>query len=258
MSLPPVRIVSVGAAPVPMKELAPPPRVMVPPLLMSMPEVCPSPALPLFVPPVIVTAWATSIVPEAEKSPRKVTAPVPPKTCLPAPRSVLLAELLTLPLVTVPKIWFAELAKSKVAPEATVIAPTYVPAARRPAPPMRRVPASTARLPVKVLTPVRTARPAPDLVRPKFTPLMIPLKVSCVPATLSVLAAPRVTAPDRLLVPVEVASVPPLSVRASVPTTTPRRSSVAPLATVVPAAVVPRPAASVMASVPAETVVAPV
>ena len=73
----------------------------------------------------MVTDWETSIVPVVLKSPRKVTAPLPPKRKLPAPRSVLLAELLTLPLETeVPKVWLAELAKSKVAPDATVMAPT--------------------------------------------------------------------------------------------------------------------------------------
>ena len=126
-----------------------------------------------------------------------------------------------------------------------------------PAPPMRSVPALTARSPVKVLAPFRMARPAPDLVSPKVAPLTMPPRVSCVPPTFRVLEAPSVTAPPRLLVPVDVASVPPLSARVSAPTRTLRRSSVAPLATVVPAAVVPRPAASVTASVPAVTVVAP-
>ena len=85
----------------------------------------------------------------------------------------------------------------------------------------------------------------------------MPSSVSCVPVTASVLEAPNVTAPARLLVPVEVISEPPLSATASAPTSASRRSSTAPLATVVPAAVVPKPASSVTASVPAETVVAP-
>ena len=110
---------------------------------------------------------------------------------------------------------------------------------------------------MKVLAPVRMARPEPVLVRPKVAPLTMPPRVSCVPPTFRVLEAPSETAPPRLLVPDDVASVPPLSARVSAPTSTPRRSSVAPLATVVPAAVVPRPVAAVMASVPTETVVDP-
>ncbi|MNC86907.1 hypothetical protein D3C83_25940 [compost metagenome] len=85
---------------------------------------------------------------------------------------------------------------------------------------------------------------------------MSPLAVS-VPATSMTLAPPSVIAPDKLEVPVDVGSVPPLSVTPSAPTATFRRSSVAPPATVVPPAVVPSPAALVIASVPAFTVVAP-
>ena len=66
------------------------------------------------------------------------------------------------------------------------------------------------------------------------------------------------TVPDKLLVPVEVAKVPPFKVMASAPMVTACKSSVAPLATVVPAAVVPNPEALVIAKVPADTVVAPV
>ena len=80
VSLPPERMVSEGVAPEPMKELAWPPRVIVPPFRMSMPEVWPRPALEEFVPPVIVSAWETVMEPVAEKSPRNVTVPVPPKT----------------------------------------------------------------------------------------------------------------------------------------------------------------------------------
>lgn len=99
--------------------------------------------------------------------------------------------------------------------------------------------------------------PLPVLVRPKL-PDTIPDKVNCVPATLEVLLALIVTVPDKLLLPVEVESVPPLRVMASVPTVTFCRSNVAPLATVVPLATSPKPAALVIANVPAETVVAPV
>ena len=66
------------------------------------------------------------------------------------------------------------------------------------------------------------------------------------------------TEPDKLLVPVEAAKVPPLRVMDSAPTATPCRSSVAPLATVVPAPVPPRPLALVMAKVPTLMVVSPV
>ena len=82
--------------------------------------------------------------------------------------------------------------------------------------------------------------------------------VNPVPATDTVLSAPRLTVPDSELVPVLVARVPPLRVMASAPRAAPWRSSVAALATVVPPAVVPRPAALLTARVPAETVVAPV
>ena len=108
------------------------------------------------------------------------------------------------------------------------------------------------------MVPERIKLPLPVLVRPKPTPDTTPDKVSCVPATLAVLSALMATVPDKLLVPVEVAKVPPLSVMASAPTAAPRRSRVAPLATVVPPAVVPNPDALVMAKVPADIVVVPV
>ena len=107
------------------------------------------------------------------------------------------------------------------------------------------------------MAPERIKLPLPVLVRP-YPPDTTPDSVNCVPATLAALSALMVTVPDKLLVPVEVATVPPLSVMASAPTAAPRRSRVAPLATVVPAAVVPNPDAFVMAKAPAETVVAPV
>ena len=48
-----------------------------------------------------------------------------------------------------------------------------------------------------------------------------PESVNSVPDTWTVLSAPRVTDPDKLLVPVEAAKVPPFSVMASAPTDTP-------------------------------------
>ena len=108
------------------------------------------------------------------------------------------------------------------------------------------------------MLPERIKLPLPVLVRPKPIPDTTPDSVNCVPATLTLLSALMATVPDKLLVPVEVAKVPPWSVMASAPTATPCKSSVAPLATVVPAAVVPNPDALVMAKVPADTVVAPV
>lgn len=103
-----------------------------------------------------------------------------------------------------------------------------------------------------------TVLPVPSKASPKVLPVTTPLSVSCVPVTFRALLAPSVTAPDKLLVPVEVAMVPPFRVMASALIATLRKSSVAPLATVVPAEVAPKPAALVMAKVPALTVVAPV
>ena len=108
------------------------------------------------------------------------------------------------------------------------------------------------------MVPESTKLPLPVLVRPKPVPDTTPDKVSCVPATLAVLLAVMVKAPDKLLLPVDADNVPPLSVMASAPIVTPLRSSVAPLATVVPPATSPKPALLVIAKVPAETVVAPV
>jgi len=79
-----------------------------------------------------------------------------------------------------------------------------------------------------------------------------------VPVTSMVLSEPSDTVPERVLVPVLVFSVPPLSIMASAPTLTPWRSRLAPLATVVSASVVPNAAAFESPSVPALTVVAPV
>ena len=62
------------------------------------------------------------------------------------------------------------------------------------------------------MVPDSTKTPAPVLLRPKPVPDTTPDRVNCVPETSAVLSASMVTAPDRLLVPVEVASVPPLSV----------------------------------------------
>ena len=108
------------------------------------------------------------------------------------------------------------------------------------------------------MLPDSTKLPLPVLVRSKPVPDTTPDKVNCVPATLTELLAVMVTPPDKLLVPVEVAKVPPWSVMASAPTAAPRRSSVAPLATATPPAVVPKPLAWLMARVPALMVVAPV
>ena len=99
--------------------------------------------------------------------------------------------------------------------------------------------------------------PLPVLVSPKPVPETTPDRVSCVPLTATVLAPPKVTVPAKLLVPVDVAKVPPLSATASVPTTTPRKSRVAPLSTVTPPALVPSAVSLVKASVPALTVVVP-
>ena len=74
----------------------------------------------------------------------------------------------------------------------------------------------------------------------------------------TVVLAPKATVPDRLLVPVVAVSVPPFKVRASAPTVTPCKSSVAPLATLTPPALVPSPVAWLMANVPSLTVVLPV
>ncbi len=103
----------------------------------------------------------------------------------------------------------------------------------------------------------RIKLPLPVLVNPK-PPDTMPDRVNCVPATLAVLPAVMATVPDKLLVPVEVAKVPPLSVMASAPIAAPCKSSVAPLATVTPPAVVPKPVALLVARVPALMVVAPV
>ena len=107
------------------------------------------------------------------------------------------------------------------------------------------------------MVPERIKLPLPVLVRPNPIPDTTPDSVNCVPVTLTALSAFMATVPDKLLVPVEVAKVPPLSVRASAPRVTPLRSSVAPLVTVAPPATSPKPAALVMAKVPADTVVVP-
>ena len=114
--------------------------------------------------------------------------------------------------------------------------------------------------PEKVFRAVKIRLPVPDFVSALEAPVTRPDIVNCeaLPATLMVLSAPSVTAPDKLLVPVVVANVPPFRAMASVPTTAPCKSRVAPLATVTPPAVVPRPVAWVMAKVPAVMVVAPV
>ncbi len=106
------------------------------------------------------------------------------------------------------------------------------------------------------MAPLKVSVPTPVLVSVPL-PEVIPDKVSCVPSTFTVLAAARLTEPDKLLVPVDAAKV-PLKVNASEPTATFCRSRVAPLATVVPAAVVPKPASLLTAKVPALTVVGPV
>ena len=77
------------------------------------------------------------------------------------------------------------------------------------------------------------------------------------PPTSTVLFASRLTVPLRLLVPVLVLRVPPLSVMASATPVTFCRSSVAPLATVVAPAVPPSALALLMARVPPLTLVAP-
>ena len=108
------------------------------------------------------------------------------------------------------------------------------------------------------MSPPSTAVPLPVLVNPNPVPEMTPVKFSEVPATLKVLLEPKEMVPDRLLLPVDAERVPPLRVTDSAPTVAPRKSSVAPLATVTPPAVVPKPVEVLSASVPALTVVAPV
>lgn len=122
------------------------------------------------------------------------------------------------------------------------------------------VPAAMVKPPEKVFLLDRMRLPVPDFVSALETPVTRPEMVNCeaVPATLMVLSAPSVTAPDKLLVPVVVANVPPFRAMTSVPTVAPCKSKVAPLATVTPPAVVPSPVALVMAKVPDEMVVAPV
>ena len=113
----------------------------------------------------------------------------------------------------------------------------------------------------------RLPLPAPASVRPKPPPTMVPLLVKLsVPASDWMdAAAPRVSKPPKLLVPLRLRSAPlaltpvPLIVRASAPTEMlPCNSSEPPLATVVPAAVVPRALLLAMLSRPAVTVVADV
>ena len=107
---------------------------------------------------------------------------------------------------------------------------------------------------------LKSKAPVPVSARPWLLPVITPDSVSCVPTTSTLLSAPKLTGPDRLLTPVDADSVPPSRLMASAPTATACRSSVAPLATVVVApapAVLPRPLASVTASLPSLTVVAP-
>ena len=98
------------------------------------------------------------------------------------------------------------------------------------------------------------------LVRPNPTPEITPDKVNCADeSTLIELLAPKVTAPDKLVVPDVRASVPPFKVTASAPMLTPPGNcSLAPLATVVPLDVSPKPCAVVIAKMPPDTVVTPV
>ncbi len=94
---------------------------------------------------------------------------------------------------------------------------------------------------------------------PRPAPPITPVNVSCAPVTLTLLLAPNVIAPANELVPVLVASVPPLFVMPSaVAYATLRRSSVVPAASVVPPATVPSALFAVTASVPPLTVVVPV
>ena len=85
-----------------------------------------------------------------------------------------------------------------------------------------------------------------------------PDKVSAVPGTDKVLAAPKLTAPAKLLLPVDTLSMPPFSVKASAPTVTPFKSSTVPLATVTPPALAPKPLLWVTSSVPLFSVTLPV
>ena len=103
---------------------------------------------------------------------------------------------------------------------------------------------------------LKSNAPVPANARPCAFPDTTPESVSCVPATRSALSAPKVTVPDRLLLPVDAASVPPFRVMACVPSATPCKSNVEPLSTVV--APLPSPLAWAIPSVPALTVVAPV
>ncbi len=87
-----------------------------------------------------------------------------------------------------------------------------------------------------------------------------PDKVNCAPeSTLIELLDPKVTVPDKLLVPETTSSEPPLRVIASAPTLRPFTSSLLELETMVPPSVLPKPCAWVMAKMPLpDTVVVPV
>ena len=111
--------------------------------------------------------------------------------------------------------------------------------------------------PVNWFATSRLKVPPPENVNPAL-PETTPANVRSDEAeTYTKLSADKVIAPDNELEPLLTLNVPPLTVIVSAPTVTPRKSSVAPLATVVPPAVSPRPVALVIANVPALTVVVP-
>ena len=105
------------------------------------------------------------------------------------------------------------------------------------------------------MAPLSTAVPLPVLVS-ALAPLMMPLRVSCVPLTSMVVPEPRAMVPASEPEPLLLASV-PLRVTASAPMVWPLRSSVVPAATLTPPATVPKAVALPAVSVPAVSVVAP-
>ena len=78
-----------------------------------------------------------------------------------------------------------------------------------------------------------------------------------VPVVDKVLAAPKFTGPDQLLLPVDTRKVPPLRFRVSLPMDAFWISSTAPLATVAVPALLPKPLFCVTTTVPVSTVTLP-
>ncbi len=81
-----------------------------------------------------------------------------------------------------------------------------------------------------------------------------PDKVSAVPDTSKVLPAPKLTGPDKLLLPLDTRKVPPLRFRVSLPIAAFCKSRTAPLATVVVPLLLPKPLFCVTTTVPVSMV----